>query len=169
MKLCAYEIETRLCTLAAPAYARSADEGRALIRDILQAPGTIRCVDDRLEVHLDQLATPRATEALLALCAALNARAPTSPKPRSASTSPSTPAPSGSDHAISTLGGMSGYQDSIAANATGAKPPQRNPQWRQVTAVRTSAHRRRITKYTLPPVFSSSMTETWPSGTPASR
>jgi hypothetical protein len=80
VKLCAYEIETRLYTLVSPTYARSADEGRALIRDILQTPGTLRCTGDRLEVHLDQLATPRATEALIGLCTAVNALAPRLPE-----------------------------------------------------------------------------------------
>ena len=61
VKLCAYEIETRLFEMALGTFRRGPFEGRALIRDILQTSGDLRVEGEWLEVHLDQLSTPRAT------------------------------------------------------------------------------------------------------------
>lgn len=80
IKICAYEIETRLVELALGSFRRGPYEGRALIRDILQTSGELRVVDNTLEVYLDQLSTPRATRALMSLCEQLNAQRPQLPE-----------------------------------------------------------------------------------------
>jgi hypothetical protein len=80
VKICAYEIETRLFEMALGTFRRGPWEGRALIRDILQTSGDLRVSDEMLEVHLDQLSTPRATRAMMALCDQLNALQPWLPE-----------------------------------------------------------------------------------------
>ena len=61
-------------------FQRSPWEGRTLIRDILQTSGDLRVSPDTLEVHLDQLSTPRATRAMMAICEQLNALQPQLPE-----------------------------------------------------------------------------------------
>jgi transposase-like protein len=80
VKLCAYDIETRLFEMASSTFRRAPCEGRALIRDILQTSGDIRVRNEILEVHLDQLSTPRATVAMMAICDQLNALQPQLPE-----------------------------------------------------------------------------------------
>jgi len=80
VKLCAYEIETRLFEMALGAFRRSSVEGRALIRDILQTSGDLRVEGEWLNVHLDQLSTPRATRAMMAICKNVNALSPRLPE-----------------------------------------------------------------------------------------
>ena len=76
VKICAYEIETRLLEMALGAFRRGPWEGRSLIRDILQTSGDLRVSGETLEVHLDQLSTPRATRAMMSICEQLNALQP---------------------------------------------------------------------------------------------
>jgi hypothetical protein len=80
VKICAYEIETRLFEMALGTFRRGPCEGRALIRDILQTSGDLRVSNDTLEVHLNQLSTPRATRAMMAICDQLNALKPRLPE-----------------------------------------------------------------------------------------
>jgi len=80
VKLCAYEIETRLFEMALGAFRRGPVEGRALIRDILQTPGDLRVEGEWLDVHLEQLSTPRATRAMMAICKNVNALSPRLPE-----------------------------------------------------------------------------------------
>jgi ferredoxin len=80
VKLCAYDIETRLFEMASPTFRRAPWEGRTLIRDILQTSGDLRVRNQILEVHLDQLSTPRATVAMMAICDQLNATQPRLPE-----------------------------------------------------------------------------------------
>jgi hypothetical protein len=80
VKLCAYEIETRLFEMALGTFRRGPFEGRVLIRDILQTSGDLRVEGEWLEVHLDQLSTPRATRAMMAICERLNALSPRLPE-----------------------------------------------------------------------------------------
>jgi hypothetical protein len=80
VKLCAYEIETRLHGMLDAEFLRGNFEGRSLIRDILQAPGDIRVNNGTLEVHLEQLSAPRYTQAQQCLCEQLNALHPTLPE-----------------------------------------------------------------------------------------
>lgn len=80
VKICAYEIETRLLEMAMGTFRRGPWEGRSLIRDILQTSGDLRLSDETLEVHLDQLSTPRATRAMMSICEQLNTLQPQIPE-----------------------------------------------------------------------------------------
>lgn len=80
VKLCAYDIETRLFEMASSTFRRAPYEGRSLIRDILQTSGDLRVRNEILEVHLDQLSTPRATVTMMAICDQVNALKPRLPE-----------------------------------------------------------------------------------------
>ena len=80
VKICAYEIETRLCRLLAADFGRSEQEGRSLIRDLLQTPGDVRVTGNELTIHLEQRSAPRYTQGLQSLCTQLNALTPTLPE-----------------------------------------------------------------------------------------
>ena len=77
IKMVAYRAETALVRLLAPHYARTEDEGRALIREMLASSADI--IPDlavkRLRVRVHALANPRSNEALATLCDTLNALA----------------------------------------------------------------------------------------------
>ena len=53
-----YNSESALARLLGPLYARSADEGRALLREAFRDAGDLRRADDRLEVCLNPLSAP---------------------------------------------------------------------------------------------------------------
>ena len=72
VRMSAYNSESALARLLGPLYARSADEGRALLREAFRDAGDLRCADGRLEVRLNPLSAPRSTRALAALCELLN-------------------------------------------------------------------------------------------------
>ncbi|MHB8312166.1 MAG: putative transposase [Candidatus Dormibacteria bacterium] len=72
VRMSAYNSESALARLLGPLYARSADEGRALLREAFRDPGDLRCANGRLEVCLNPLSAPRRTRALAALCDLLN-------------------------------------------------------------------------------------------------
>jgi hypothetical protein len=80
VKICAYEIETRLFDMVLSEFRRGPWEGRSLIRDMLQNSGNLRVNNETLEVHLDQLSTPRATLAMMSICEQLNALQPQLPE-----------------------------------------------------------------------------------------
>jgi hypothetical protein len=80
VKLCAYDIETRMFGMLAGAFVRREFEGRSLIRDSLRASGDLRVKGDVVEVHLEQLSSPRYTAALQTLCTEINALAPKLPE-----------------------------------------------------------------------------------------
>ena len=80
VKICAYEIETRLFDMVLGEFRRGPWEGRSLIRDMLQNSGNLRVNNETLEVHLDQLSTPRATLAMMSICEQLNALQPQLPE-----------------------------------------------------------------------------------------
>jgi hypothetical protein len=73
VKLSAYEIETRLYGLMSAHLVRHEEEGRALLRSIFASRGDLRLEGEVLEVHLEQLSSPRYTEAMQWLCEQLNA------------------------------------------------------------------------------------------------
>jgi hypothetical protein len=75
IKMVAYRAETGLVRLLAPHYARTEDEGRALIREVLASSADIipDLAAKRLRVRLHALANPRSNEALAKLCETLNA------------------------------------------------------------------------------------------------
>ena len=80
VKICAYEIETRLFEMVLESFRRGSWEGRSLIREILQTSGDLRVSNETLEVHLNQLSTPRATLAMMSICEQLNALQPQLPE-----------------------------------------------------------------------------------------
>jgi Transposase protein len=75
IKMVAYRAETGLVQLLAPHYARTEDEGRSLIREMLASSADL--IPDlpakRLRVRVHALANPRSNEALAKLCDTLNA------------------------------------------------------------------------------------------------
>ena len=75
IKMVAYRAETTLVHSLAPHDARTEDEGRALIRELLVSSADI--IPDRdtkcLRVRVHSLANPRSNEALTTLCETLNA------------------------------------------------------------------------------------------------
>ena len=75
LKCTAYRAETALVQLLAPSYARTEEEGRALLREIFTSPADL-CPDEAagiLRVRLHSLANPRSNRALAPLCQALTA------------------------------------------------------------------------------------------------
>jgi hypothetical protein len=75
IKMVAYRAETGLVRLLAPHYAKTEDEGRALIREMLASSADILpdLAAKRLRVRVHALANPRSNEALAGLCDTLNA------------------------------------------------------------------------------------------------
>lgn len=74
IKMAAYRAETSLFHLMGPAYARTEEEGRALVRNILRTPADILPDEDAglLRVRLHGLANPRCNAAVAAICEKLN-------------------------------------------------------------------------------------------------
>lgn len=75
IKMVAYRAETALVRCLTPHYARTEDDGRALIREMLLTSADIlpQPADHRLLVRLHSLANPRSNAALAKLCETLNA------------------------------------------------------------------------------------------------
>ncbi len=75
IKMVAFRAETALVRALRPGYARTEDEGRALIREMLLTSADIvpQPDDHRLVVRLHSLANPRSNTALASLCQTLNA------------------------------------------------------------------------------------------------
>jgi len=75
IKMLAYRAETALVHALTGTYARTEDEGRALIREMLLTSADIvpQPADQRLVVRLHALANPRSNEALASLCATFTA------------------------------------------------------------------------------------------------
>ena len=74
LKMVAYQAESDLVRLIAPHYARSDDEGRTLVQNILASPADLDVVDGELRVAVHPLSSEHRTRALVALCASLDAR-----------------------------------------------------------------------------------------------
>ena len=77
IKMLAYRAETALVRSLAPHYAKTEDDGRALVREILLSSADIIPEPDaqRLRVRLHSLANPRSNQAVAHLCEILNAAA----------------------------------------------------------------------------------------------
>jgi len=75
VKLTAYRAETALVRLLGPHYARTEEEGRALLRELFTSPADLLPDETAsvLRVRLHSLANPRSNRALVALCEALTA------------------------------------------------------------------------------------------------
>ena len=72
LKLIAYQIESDLVNLIRPHYARVDDEGRTLIQSALQSAAALQPIDKELRITLSPLSSPHRSQALAALCEALN-------------------------------------------------------------------------------------------------
>ena len=72
LKMLAYQVESDLVRAVTPHYARSEDEGRALIATALQSSGDLDVVGDQLRVTLSPQSSPHRTQAIAALCDQLN-------------------------------------------------------------------------------------------------
>lgn len=72
IKMVAYRAETALVRCLAPHYAKTDDEGRALIREMLSS-SDILPEAQRLRIRLHSLANPHSNQALAHVCATLNA------------------------------------------------------------------------------------------------
>jgi hypothetical protein len=72
LKLVAYQIESDLVTLIRPHYARTEDEGRTLIQTALQSTAALEPTTDELRITLSPLSSPHRSQAVAALCEALN-------------------------------------------------------------------------------------------------
>ncbi|HET9481160.1 MAG TPA: helix-turn-helix domain-containing protein [Candidatus Polarisedimenticolia bacterium] len=73
IKMVAYRAETALVRCLAPHYAKTEDEGRALIREMLSSSADIIPEAKHLRIRLHSLANPRSNQALADVCATLNA------------------------------------------------------------------------------------------------
>jgi hypothetical protein len=75
IKMVAYRAETALVRALAPGYARTEEEGRALVREVLASNADLIPEPDqhRLRVRVHSLANPRSNEALAKLCETLTA------------------------------------------------------------------------------------------------
>jgi transposase-like protein len=73
IKMVAYRAETALVRCLAPHYAKTEDEGRVLIREVLSSSADIVPEGQRLRIRLHSLANPRSNQALAHVCATLNA------------------------------------------------------------------------------------------------
>lgn len=73
LKMLAYQVETDLTRLAAPYYARSADEGRRLLAAALKSAGDIEVTDAELKVTLRPQSSGHRSRAIAQLCRDLNA------------------------------------------------------------------------------------------------
>jgi len=75
IKMVAYRAETALVRCLAPHYAKTEDDGRALIREMLLTSADIlpQPEEHRLLVRVHSLANPRSNQALAKLCEVLNA------------------------------------------------------------------------------------------------
>jgi transposase-like protein len=73
IKMVAYRAETALVRCLAPHYAKTEDEGRALIREMLSSSADILPDAQQLRIRLHSLANPRRNQALAQVCAILNA------------------------------------------------------------------------------------------------
>jgi hypothetical protein len=72
VKMAAYRVETRLLRMLGPCYARAQEDGRALLRSMLQTAGDIDATDRCVTVHLRPLSAPRHTRAMAELCEKIN-------------------------------------------------------------------------------------------------
>jgi hypothetical protein len=79
VKMVAYQAEGDLVHLVAPHYRRTEQEGRTLVHSALASAGDITVADGELCVTLEPLSSPHRTQALVALCEAVNEAATSFP------------------------------------------------------------------------------------------
>jgi len=72
LKMVAYHTESDLLALVRPHYARTEDEGRTLVQNILAAPADLEVTLEELRVKVAPLSSPHRTKVLAAVCAELD-------------------------------------------------------------------------------------------------
>jgi transposase len=82
VKMVAYQIESDLLALISPHYARSEDEGRTLVQNLLASAADLEVTPKELRVKVAPLSSPHRTRVLAALCEELNLARTTFPGSR---------------------------------------------------------------------------------------
>jgi hypothetical protein len=82
VKMVAYQIESDLQALISPHYARSDDEGRTLVQNLLASAADLEVTPQELRVKISPLSSPHRTRVLAALCKELNLTRTTFPGSR---------------------------------------------------------------------------------------
>lgn len=72
IKMVAYQAESDLLALLRPHYARADEEGRTLVTSAFESAGSLDVADGELRVTLAPLSSPHRSQAVAALCEALN-------------------------------------------------------------------------------------------------
>lgn len=72
IKMVAYQAESDLLALLRPHYARADEEGRTLVTSAIESAGNLDVGDGELRVTLAPLSSPHRSQAIAALCEALN-------------------------------------------------------------------------------------------------
>jgi hypothetical protein len=80
IKAACYRAETALLRLLEPNFARAEDEGRNLLRSVMEKPADLLVDGDNVTVRFAELSAPRFTAALRGLCESLNDKKPTFPE-----------------------------------------------------------------------------------------
>jgi hypothetical protein len=82
VKMVAYQVESDLLSLISPHYARSDDEGRTLVQNLLASAADLDVTPEELRVKVAPLSSPHRTRVLAALCKELNLARTTFPGSR---------------------------------------------------------------------------------------
>ena len=72
VKMVAYQIESDLLSMISPHFARSDDEGRTLVQNILASAADLEVTPEELRVKVSPLSSPHRTQVLAILCEKLN-------------------------------------------------------------------------------------------------
>jgi hypothetical protein len=72
LKMVAYQTESDFLALIRPHYARTEDEGRTLVQNLLASAADLEVTQEELRVKVAPLSSPHRTKVLAALCAELD-------------------------------------------------------------------------------------------------
>jgi transposase len=72
VKMVAYQVESDLLSMISPHFARSEDEGRTLVQNLLASSADLEVTPEELRVKVSPLSSPHRTRVLAALCEELN-------------------------------------------------------------------------------------------------
>ena len=82
VKMVAYQIESDLLSMISPHFARSDDEGRTLVQNLLASAADLEVTPQELRVKVSPLSSPHRTRVLAVLCEKLNLAGTTFPGSR---------------------------------------------------------------------------------------
>ena len=82
VKMVAYQIESDLLSMISPHFARSDDEGRTLVQNLLASAADLEVTQQELRVKVSPLSSPHRTRVLATLCEKLNLTGTTFPGSR---------------------------------------------------------------------------------------